>query len=87
MYGMCKCLLCETNWFTQAKHMKTTHTAIYSMYGMCHISAVGNLPINAYCVKKKCFLQPFPANTWTPNIQQLNQYMECEKVFCCRKFM
>ena len=40
MYEICKCLLCETNCFTQpltAKHMKTPHTAIYSMYGMCHI--------------------------------------------------
>ena len=87
MYGMCKCLLCETNWFTQAKHMKTTHTAIYSMYGMCHIFCCRTFTYRCILCEKICFLQPFPANTWKPNIQQLNQCMECEHVFCCRIFM
>ena len=81
MYGMCKCLLCETNCFTQpltAKHMKTTHTAIYSMYGMCHIFCCRTFTYQCILCEKVCFLQPFPANTWKPNIQQLNQCMECE---------
>ena len=90
MYEICKCLLCETNCFTQpltAKHMKTTHTAIYSMYGMCHIFCCRTFTYRCILCEKICFLQPFPANTWKPNIQQLNQCMECENVFCCRKFM
>ena len=62
MHGMCKCLLCETNCFSQpltAKHMKTTHTAIYSMYGMCHIFCYRTY--QCILCEKNCFLEPFPA--------------------------